>query len=169
MRNLNNIWKSSQYTSKTKLKIYNSCVLSTLLYGSECWRMTKHDADKLSAFHTTCLRKILRIFWPNRISNKDLLKRCHTEDLETLITRRRWRWIGHVLRMEPDAIPKVALRWTPEGTRRRGRPRQIWRRTIEAEMREKGKTWAEIQRLANNRDQWKIFVAALHATGRQGQ
>ena len=54
MRALNNIWKSSQYSTKTKLRIYNSCVLSTLLYGSECWRMTKHDADKLSAFHTTC-------------------------------------------------------------------------------------------------------------------
>ena len=52
MRALNNIWKSSQYSTKTKLRIYNSCVLSTLLYGSECWRMTKHDADKLSAFHT---------------------------------------------------------------------------------------------------------------------
>ena len=63
--------------------------------------------------------------------------------------------------MEPDAIPKVALRWTSEGTRRRGRPRQTWRRTVEAEMREKGKIWAEIQRLANNRDQWKILVAAL--------
>ena len=106
MRALNNIWKSSQYSTKTKLRIYNSCVLSTLLYGSECWRMTKHDADKLSAFHTTCLRKILRIFWPNRISNKDLIERCQSEDLETLIIRRRWRWIGHVLRMEPDSISK---------------------------------------------------------------
>ena len=114
-------------------------------------------------------RKILRIFWPNRISNKDLIERCQSEDLETLIIRRRWRWIGHVLRMENDSIPKVALKYMPEGKRRRGRPRQTWRRTVEAEIKERGKTWAELQRLANNRDQWKTFVAALHATGRQGQ
>ena len=32
-----NVWKSSQYSTKTKLRLYQSCVLSTLLYGSECW------------------------------------------------------------------------------------------------------------------------------------
>ncbi|CAM4596767.1 unnamed protein product [Lepidochelys kempii] len=30
-RSLNTVWKSSKYTTKTKLKIYQSCVLSTLL------------------------------------------------------------------------------------------------------------------------------------------
>ncbi|XP_052242446.1 uncharacterized protein LOC127852530 [Dreissena polymorpha] len=86
------------------------------MYGSECWRMTKPDTAKLSSFHTTCLRKILRIFWPRKISNNELLQRCNMEDMETLITKRRWRWIGHVLRMNNDSIPKVALRWTPDGT-----------------------------------------------------
>ena len=32
-RSLNAVWRSSQYSSKTKLKLYKSCVLSTLLYG----------------------------------------------------------------------------------------------------------------------------------------
>ena len=40
---LNNVWKSSQYSTTTKLKLYHSCVLSTLLYGSECWKMTDQD------------------------------------------------------------------------------------------------------------------------------
>ena len=35
-RSLNTVWRSSQYSIKTKLKLYHSCVLSTLLYGSEC-------------------------------------------------------------------------------------------------------------------------------------
>ena len=42
-RSLNAVWRSSQYSIKTELKLYQSCVLSTLLYGSECWRMTEHD------------------------------------------------------------------------------------------------------------------------------
>ena len=50
-RMLNNAWKSSQYTTKTLLRLYQSCVLSTLLYGSECWRMTDSDLNKLSTFH----------------------------------------------------------------------------------------------------------------------
>ena len=47
-RMLNNVWKSSQYSTKTKLRLYQSCVLSTLMYGSECWRMTESDLNKLS-------------------------------------------------------------------------------------------------------------------------
>ena len=37
---LGNIWKTTAFSKKIKLKLYNSCVLSVLLYGSECWSMT---------------------------------------------------------------------------------------------------------------------------------
>ena len=35
-RSLNAVWRSSQNSIKTNLKLYQSCVLSTLLYKSEC-------------------------------------------------------------------------------------------------------------------------------------
>ena len=69
LRMLNSVWKSSQYSSKSKLRLYQSCVFSILLYGSECWRMTERDLNKLSTFHTKNLRGILRIFWPKTITN----------------------------------------------------------------------------------------------------
>ena len=50
---LNAVWRSLQHSMKTKLKLYHSCVLSTPLYGSECWWMTKHDLAKPSSLHTT--------------------------------------------------------------------------------------------------------------------
>ena len=34
-RSLNAVWRSSRYSVKTKLKLNQSCVLSTLFYGSE--------------------------------------------------------------------------------------------------------------------------------------
>ena len=37
-------------------KLYHNCVLSTLLYGSESWRMTKYDLAKL---YDTCVLSIL--------------------------------------------------------------------------------------------------------------
>ena len=37
------IWKSKQYSRNTKVKFYNSTVKSVLLYGNECWRVTKTD------------------------------------------------------------------------------------------------------------------------------
>ncbi|KAK3727910.1 hypothetical protein RRG08_053982 [Elysia crispata] len=167
-RMLNPVWKSQQYKLNTKLKLYRSCVLSTLLYGSECWRMTESDLCKLSSFHTKSLRKIARIFWPRYILNEDLLEQCQQETMETIIIRRRWRWIGHVLRKEQDAIPRVAVQWRPEGHRKRGRPKTTWRRTVEAEAAAMGQSWGTLRMLAQDREQWKEFVAALIAYGKKG-
>lgn len=52
-RDMNNIWGSAQYNTSIKLKLYHSCVVFTLLYGSECWRITGTDLFKLRSFHTT--------------------------------------------------------------------------------------------------------------------
>ena len=120
---------------KTKPKIYQSYVMSTLLYGSECWRMTESDITKLSVFHTKNLRRILQTFWPDTISNQQLLARCNKDSMENIIMGRRWRWIGHVMRREQDNITRTALHWIPEGKRKRGRPRNTWRRTMESELR----------------------------------
>jgi len=51
-RMLNNIWRSQQYSIKTKLRLNQSCVFFTLLYGSECWRMTVSSLTKISVFYT---------------------------------------------------------------------------------------------------------------------
>ena len=61
---------------------------------------------------------------------------CNNAVLE--IKCRRLRWLGHNLRMPGDSIPKVALRWTPPGKRKRGRPKMTWRQTVMAELREMG-------------------------------
>jgi hypothetical protein len=37
-------------------------------------------------------------------------------------------------------MTKVSLRWTPEGKRKRGRPKTTWRHTIENEIKERGYT-----------------------------
>lgn len=47
------------------------------------------------------------------------------------IKKRRLRWLGHVLRMLPERIPKVALRWTLAGKRKKGRPKATWRKAVE--------------------------------------
>ncbi|KAK7112920.1 hypothetical protein V1264_012294 [Littorina saxatilis] len=141
-RVLNNVWRSSKYSSTTKLRLYQSCVLSILLYGSECWKMTESDLTKLSTFHTKSLRRILRrIFWPNTISNQQLLAQCNQKSMETIVTRRRWKWIGHVLQRQQDNITRTALHWTPEGKRKRRRPKNTWRRTVEGELQTLNQTW----------------------------
>ena len=63
---------------------------------------------------------------------------------------RRWRWIGHTLRKPSTNITRQALFWNPQGKRKRGRPRNSWRRDLEADIKrlgrekEKGKPRTEI-------------------------
>ena len=37
------VWRSTIYSRRTKLRLYQSCVLCTLLPGSQCWHVTKLD------------------------------------------------------------------------------------------------------------------------------
>ena len=46
-----------------------------------------------------------------------------------IIRARRWKWLGHVVRMPTERNLKTALTCQPEGKRkRRGWPRETWRR-----------------------------------------
>jgi len=160
------VWRSRKYSRRKKIKIYQACVISVLLYGSECWRMTVHDLKKLQSFHTSCLRKIMHIFWPKKISNNELFRLAEQEDMGIVLTPRRWTWIGHVLRRESTNISKVALRWTHKGKRKRGRPKSTWRRTAEAELKSLNLNWGQPSRLAMDRQEWRKLVDALCATWR---
>ena len=83
-----------------------------------------------------------------RVSNEEV----HSE----LVRKRRWTWIGHVLRMDNNCLPRVALKWAPEGKRKKGRPKETWRRTVEKERMAMGfNSWVEAGLAAANRVSWR--------------
>ena len=45
---------------------------AVLLYGSETWRLAKRFEQKLQLFINKIPRNILQIWWPRKISNKEL-------------------------------------------------------------------------------------------------
>ncbi len=165
---LNPVWRSTKLTLQTKLRIFKSNVLLVLLYGSECWKATKEISRKLDVFQTKCLRRIKRIFWPNKISNKDLLSSCNLEPVSIVVQKRRWRWLGHVLRMRADPVPRVVLRWTPQGKRSRGRPKETWRRTVQKDLLEHGLTMEAARQQAEDRQMWRSLMEAPCATRHYG-
>ena len=95
----------------------------------------RKDLSKLSSLHTKNLRKIVRVFWPDKKknSNQDLIGQCQQKSIEITIALRQWRWMGHILRKDQGSIPRVAVEWKPEVHRKRGCQRMTWRRTFEAE------------------------------------
>ena len=56
--------------------VYQACVLSVLLYGSECWTLLKRHSRRLDAFHHRCIRSILGITnheqWTSHITSDQL-------------------------------------------------------------------------------------------------
>ena len=105
----------------------------------------------------------MRVFQTNNnnISYKDRVTNEHVrktivkhigpyEDLLATVKRRKLKWYGHVTRS--DGLTKVILQGTVEGSRRRGRQKKSWSDNI-AEWT--GKSFAETQAMAHNRQEWR--------------
>jgi hypothetical protein len=69
---LRRVWLSKSLRKDTKIRIFNACVKSVLLYRCETWLVTNEIRRKIQTSVNRRLRYILRIWWPNIISNKDL-------------------------------------------------------------------------------------------------
>ena len=81
---------------------------------------------------------------------------------EMKLEKRRWRWIGHTPRKPGNCITKKVLDWNPQGKRSRGRPRGTWRRVRESDVQRSGKSWNNVKKLAQDRENWKVFVCGLY-------
>ena len=67
------IWENGMLTINKKMKVYQACVLSTLLYGSEAWTLYAHQERWLCTFHLRCLRRLLGLKWQDHITNINVL------------------------------------------------------------------------------------------------
>lgn len=48
------------------------------------------------------------------------------------------QWIGHVLRMHLTSVSKVLMMWIPTCKKKRGTPKDNWRRSVEKRRRTTG-------------------------------
>jgi len=87
------------------------------------WPLTIPQKKKLDAAHHKFQRRLLGITWNDKVCNENIRNQTKLPRMD--LTERRLRWLGHLLRMEDDRIPKQAIRWQMDScTRRRpGRPR----------------------------------------------
>ena len=96
---------------------------------------------------------VLETYWPMKVTNEEVRFKTNMEEITQQIKRRCWKLIGHVLRKSVNENMRIALTWTPEGRRRRDRPKETWRRTVERERGELGfKGWTEAGSCATARE-----------------
>ena len=139
-----------------------SNVKAVFLYGSETWMTAKTIMKKVPKFINVCLRKVLQIHWPETIyCNSELWQRTEQLAVEEDM-RRNWKWIIRALRKAPRFIMRQTLTWNIQGRRKRGQPRNCWRKDLEADSQETGYNLNQVERLAQDRGplacccQWPI-------------
>ena len=128
---------------ETKRAVYQACILSVLLYGSECWTPLKRDLRRLNSFHHRCIRSILgmsrRQQWTQHVTSGELRQRWgDPETVAEKVAQRRLEWLGHVARMPDERTPKISLFSWLQQPRPQGGPRKRWRDTIHKDLRDMG-------------------------------
>ena len=89
------------------MRIYNSSVLSKLLYACDSLSLKPSDEAHIDGFDMRCQRRILRVTWKDKISNVRIRDRTNQEQLSDIVRVRRLRWFGHVQRLSEKRLPKV--------------------------------------------------------------
>ena len=131
------VWDRSEIRLDTKLKVYKAVVLPTLLYACETRTVYQRHAKRLNHFHTSCLRKLLKIKWQDRIPDTEVLKRAVMQSVHILLKLAQLRWTGHVTRMAEERLPKKILYGELEmGKRAHGGQKKRYKDTLKASLKD---------------------------------
>ena len=80
----------------------------------------------MDAFKLWCWRRLLRVPWTARRSNKSIIKEISPEySLEGLMLKLKLQYFGHLMR-RTESLEKTLMLGMSEGWRRRGRLRMRW-------------------------------------------
>jgi hypothetical protein len=60
---INNMFRPQKTVKKTRLKLYSTLILPSLLYGSEIWNFTARDTRRITAAEMKHVRKTAGYSW----------------------------------------------------------------------------------------------------------
>ena len=154
-----NIWERNGIRLDTKLKVYKAVVLPTLLYACETWTVYQRHAKKLNHFHLSCLRKLLKIRWQDKIQDTEVLKKAKMQSVHTLLKLAQLRWTGHVTRMPDERLPKKVLyAELQEGKRSQGGQKKRYKNTLKASLKDFNIPIESLEQAAQDRTKWRYLI-----------
>ena len=125
MTNLESILRSRDIALSTKVHLVKAMVYPAVMYGCESWTIKQAENKIIDAFELQCWRRLLRVPWTARRSNKSILKEISPEySLEGLMLLLWFYYFGHLMQ-RTDSLEKTLILGKTEG-RRRERQRMRW-------------------------------------------
>ena len=95
MTNLDSILKSRDITLPTKACLVKAIVFPIVMYGCESWTIKEAECQRIDAFELWCWRRLLRVPWTARRSNKFILNEISPGySLEGLILKLKLEYFG---------------------------------------------------------------------------
>ena len=117
--NLDSILKSRDITLPTKVHLVKAMAFPVGMYGCESQTIKKAEHQRIDAFELWCWRRLLRVPWTARRSNKSILKEISPEySLEELMLKLKLQYFGHLM-LRTD-LEKTMMLGKIRGRRRRG-------------------------------------------------
>ncbi|KAF7244514.1 Testis anion transporter 1, partial [Varanus komodoensis] len=154
MANLDSILKNRDITLLTKVHIVKAMVFSVAMYGSESWTIRKAERRRIEAFELWCWRRLLRVPWTARRSNRSVLEEINPDCfLEGQILKMQLKYFGHLMRRK-DSLEKSLMLGTIDG-KRRGRQRMKW---IDGVTEAVGVSLSGLQGMVEDRKAWRNVV-----------
>ena len=109
MTNLDSVLKSRDITLLTKVHIVKAMVLPVVTCGCESWTIKKAECQRIDAFKLWCWRRLLKVPWTTRRSNKSILREISSEySLEGLMLKLKLQYFGHLMQTN-DSLEKSLM------------------------------------------------------------